>query len=354
MGDAAVNTTSPGSQVSFARRVLDAEAAAVAAVPLDDAFDRAVELIVTSGGSLVVSGLGKSGLIGQKLAATFASTGTPAHFLHPVEALHGDLGKVRRGDAVLLLSYGGNTEEIVTLAELLTQDTVPVIGVCGKRDCDLGRLATVTLPIGDVTEACPHNLAPTASTAAMLALGDALALAVSRRRNFGAEDFRRLHPGGGLGRQLMPVTQAMRFRTSPGEPGESGASAGSEGNLPLIAESARVQQAYAEAERYARQSGLRRAGALLVVDGRGRLVGIVTDGDLRSALIRSGPAVWTGPITDIMTRSPTTLPDTALVRDAVHVVRTRRFDEIPIVRSDGTPVGLIDVQDLAALKVIEG
>lgn len=347
--------TDPAAQAAFARQVLDAEAEAIRRIRIDDGFARAVNIIISAGhpipgapagagsGAVVVSGLGKSGLIGRKLSATFASTGTPSHFLHPVEALHGDLGRVRRGDVVLMLSYGGNTEELVTLGELLRQDNVPTIAICGKRDCDLGRIATVCLPIGDVTEACPLNLAPTASTTAMLALGDALALAVSRRRDFGADDFRKLHPGGGLGRLLMPVTQAMRFRAAPPE-----------ANTPLIPEAATVQQAYAEAERFAQQAGLRRAGALLIVNGAGKLAGIVTDGDLRSALIKHGPTAWTGPIARIMTRQPTTLPDTALIRDAVHVVREKRFDEIPIVRPDGAPVGLIDVQDLAALKVIEG
>lgn len=328
------------SQMTFARGVLDAEARAIRHIHLDESFSKAVDAILNAAGTVVVSGLGKSGLIGQKLSATFSSTGTPSHFLHPVEALHGDLGRVRRGDVVLLLSYGGNTDEIVTLAELLRHDDIAVIALCGKPECDLGRLATVTLCVGDVTEACPHNLAPTASTTAMLALGDALALAVSQRRNFGPEEFRRFHPGGGLGRQLMPVTQAMRFRA-----GE---------NLPLIDQSASVEQAYAQAEQFAQQSGLRRAGALLIVDADGRLSGIVTDGDLRTALIRHGPSAWSGAINALMTPDPTTLTDTALVRDAVHIVRERRFDEIPIVTADGRPVGLIDVQDLAALKVIEG
>src|SRR5690606_13806514 len=147
-----------------------------------------------------------------KLSATFASTGTPSHFLHPTEAMHGDLGRIRRDDIVLLLSRSGNTEEIVTLASILRQDNVCVIGLAAKRESDLGRLATLTLCIGDVPEACPMNLAPTASTTAMLALGDALALAVSRRRNFGVQDFRRFHPGGSLGRELMPVTQALRLK----------------------------------------------------------------------------------------------------------------------------------------------
>ncbi len=328
-------------QSELARQVLDAEADAIRYVQITDGFHQAVELVLgAKDGSLVVSGLGKSGLIGQKLAATFASTGTPSHFMHPVEAMHGDLGKVRKGDAVLLLSYGGNTDEVVSLAELLRQDEVPVIAMVGREDCDLARIADVALLIGDVTEACPHNLAPTASTTAMLALGDALALVVSRRRNFGVNDFQKFHPGGGLGRQLMPVVHAMRFKAGD--------------NQPLIGMGLSVQQAYAQAEEFAKEAGLRRAGALLIVDDAGKLAGIVTDGDLRSALINKGPEVWGGPIRELMTQNPTTLPNTALVRDAVRIVRERRFDEIPVVDAEGKPVGLIDVQDLAALKVIEG
>ena len=334
---------------AFARRVLDAEAAAIGQIPLDADFDRAVALVTEAGrrgGSVVVSGLGKSGLVGAKLSATLASTGTPSHFLHPVEAMHGDLGRVRRGDVVLLLSYTGNTEEVVTLAELLRADGVPLIALAGKAGGALGRAADALLSVGDVTEACPLALAPTSSSTAMLALGDALALSVSRARAFTADDFQKFHPGGGLGRQLTPVVEAMRFHARDHANGPA--------NLPLIRPGTAVKDAYAAAERFAKDSGLRRPGALLVADADAPLAGIVTDGDLRTALIRTGPRVWAGPIDGVMTAGPTTLPDTAVVRDAVHVVRTKRFDEIPVVDGEGRPVGLIDVQDLAALKVIEG
>ncbi|MEM9414916.1 MAG: KpsF/GutQ family sugar-phosphate isomerase [Planctomycetota bacterium] len=336
----------PDGHAVFAQTVLDAERDAIGLIRLDDQFDAAVELVRGLEGSLVVSGLGKSGLIGQKLSATFASTGTPSHFLHPVEAMHGDLGKVRRGDAVMLLSFGGGTEEVVTLAMLLKQDNIPTVALVGKPGSELGRLCDVTLAVGDIAEACPHNLAPTASTTATMALGDALALSVMRARNFSATDFRKYHPGGGLGKQMMPVTQAMRFKC--GAPGSG------EGNLHTIAQGTAMSDAYAQAEQAAKDSGLRRPGALLVVDDAGKLAGFVTDGDLRTALIRQGPDVWDSPIDAIMTKNPTTLGPDALVRDAVHVVREHRFDEIPVVAEDGTPVGLIDVQDLAALKVIEG
>jgi len=329
--------------LEFAQRVLRSEAEAIERIELGDTFDAAVELVFSRtaphSGSLVVSGLGKSGLIGQKLSATFASTGTPSHFLHPSEAMHGDLGRIRRDDVVLLLSRGGSTEEVVALASILKQDDVPAIAIVPHPASDLARMSRVALSIGDVTEACPHNLAPTASTAAMLALGDALALAVSRRRNFGVEDFRKVHPGGALGRQLMPVTQAMRFKAGD--------------NLALIPRDRTLQQAYAEAEQFAQRSGIRRPGALLVVNEDGSLAGIVTDGDLRTALIRNA-ACWSGPVEAIMTTSPTSLPESALVRDAVRLVREHRFDELPVIDESQHPVGLIDVQDLVALKVIEG
>jgi len=333
----------PGEALAFAQSVLDAEAAAIGTITLDASFTSAVDLVASLKGALVVSGLGKSGLIGAKLSATFASTGTPSHVLHPVEAMHGDLGKVRQGDAVLLLSNGGGTEEVLTLAMLLKQDNIPTLAIVGRPGSELGRLADVTLAIGDITEACPHNLAPSASTTAMLALGDALALSVMRQRNFSADDFHKAHPAGGLGKQLMPVTQAMRFKCI-----------GQDANMPLITLGTQIADAYKTAEQSASDSGLRRAGALLVVDNTGKLAGIVTDGDLRSALINSGPDVWTNAIDQVMTKDPTTLANDALVRDAVHVVRQHRFDEVPIVDGEGRPVGIIDVQDLAALKVIEG
>jgi arabinose-5-phosphate isomerase len=336
----------PGSQESiaaeaaFARQVLAAEAQAIAAIPLDESFHRAVELILTAtaeraGGSVVVSGLGKSNFIGQKLSATFASTGTPSHFLHPTEAMHGDLGRIRRGDVVLLLSFSGQTDEIVGLATVLRQDAVPVLAIVGGRDCDLGRLATVALEVGPVAEACPMNLAPTASTTAMLALGDALALSVMRRRNFGVEEFRKFHPGGALGRQLMPVVEVLRFRAGQ--------------TLPLI----HVKQTVDAALRVEWPGG-RRAGALLIVGDDGKLAGIVTDGDLRRLLLRNGTGFLQQPIGQYMTANPRRLTDQALVRDAVQMVREFRIDEIPVVDGQNVPLGLIDVQDLVALKVIEG
>jgi len=331
---------SDGAERSLAEEVLRAEAEAVRGIVLGPDFHRAVDLFVEAAGrerSVVVSGLGKSGLVGQKISATLASTGTPSHFLHPVEAMHGDLGRVRRGDAVLLLSFGGNTEEVVALAALLAQDAIPVIAVTGSPACELGRRAAITLPIGPLEEACPHNLAPTASTTAMLALGDALALCASRRLGFGVDQFHRYHPGGSLGRLLKPILEVARFRV-----GE---------NLPLASPETPVAEACAAAGQ--RQRGPRLAGALLVVDAGGRLAGIFTDADLRRLLVRRGPEGWHAPLHEVMTAEPRRLEAGALVRDAVRMVRAHRIDEIPVVDAEDRPTALIDVQDLMALKVIE-
>jgi len=319
---------------SFAASVLRAEADAVAAVigHLDGAFEKATDLLARCAGSAVVGGTGKSGLIAQKISATLASTGTPSHFLHPAEAMHGDLGRIRGDDVALLLSHSGTTDEVLSLAALLRQDGVPVVAITGRTDTGLARVADATLTIGDVTEACPHNLAPTASTTAMLALGDALALAVSARRGFSAEDFHKRHPGGTLGRQMMRVVDAMRFRA-----GE---------NLPLIGDDKTIGAVLEEAA-----AQPRRTGAVLLVDGAGQLSGIFTDADLRRHLIGGG--TMDSPVAGVMTRSPKTLGDDALVRDAVQMVRELRVDELPVVDADSKPVGLIDVQDLVALKVIE-
>ncbi|WP_432797883.1 KpsF/GutQ family sugar-phosphate isomerase [Poriferisphaera sp. WC338] len=336
----------PDSQtdLEFAQQVLKTERDAIGRIQVGGAFVEAVDLILrhteTGGGSLVVSGMGKSGIIGQKLSATFASTGTASHFLHPSEAMHGDLGRVRKGDVVLILSFGGNTDEVASLATVLKQDGVPVIGMVGKSDCDLGRLSTVVLEIGDVTEACPLNLAPTASTTAMLALGDALALAVSRRRDFGVDDFKRVHPAGSLGRQLMPVVQAMRFKA-----GE---------NLPLVYEDNTVKEAFNHADAFAAEKNLRRTGAILIVDDAGALAGILTDADFRRLMLKDPNHGLDCKLSEVMTRQPRCIAADGIVRDAVQLVRELRIDEVPVVDADGKPVGLIDVQDLIALKVIEG
>jgi arabinose-5-phosphate isomerase len=337
---------SPEALRAVAREVLRAEAAAVASVEacLDESFDAAVRVALGCTGSVIVCGIGKSGLVGQKISATLASTGTPSHFLHATEAAHGDLGRIRPGDVVLLLSYSGQTEEVVTLAALLRQDRVPTIAMTGNPQSHLAALADAHLSVGKLTEVCPHNLAPTSSTTAMLALGDALALCLMRARDFSAEDFKRRHPGGALGRQMMPLGSVMRFRA-----GE---------NLPLLLARGSVREALASAEPEAVAGGgggrgPRRSGAMIFVHDDGTLAGILTDADVRRRLVALGAGALDLPVAEVMTRTPKSLAASALVRDAVQLVREVRLDEIPVVDEGGRPVGLIDVQDLIALKVVD-
>jgi arabinose-5-phosphate isomerase len=319
---------------------LRAEADAVARVAerIGEEAHRAVEILAQTaerGGSVLVAGMGKSGLIGAKISATLASLGIPSHCVHPADAVHGDLGRIRPGDCLIALSYSGATDEVVTLAAILRQDGVPIITItAGRGDSPLERLATVSLGIGVVEEACPLSLAPTSSTTATLALGDALALAAARRRSFSPEDFHKRHPGGWLGDLLRPVTEALRFKVGV--------------NLPVVRDTHTVEEALREAS-----SGQRRIGAIVLVNERGVLTGIFTDGDLRRLILRDARGL-TGPISAVMTGSPRTLPDTALVRDAVALMREGRHDEMPVVDGAGRPVGVLDVQDLIALKVVQG
>jgi arabinose-5-phosphate isomerase len=291
----------------------------------------ALDVLEDCDGHVVVAGMGKSGLVGAKISATFTSLGQPSTLLHPAEAMHGDLGRVRSNDVVMLLSYSGETEEVVNLAAILKADGVPRIGISSSPDSALARLSTVHLSLGDLTEACPLNLAPTASTTAMLALGDALALALSRRRSFGADDFQRRHPGGMLGAGLRPIVDVLRFKVGR--------------NLPVVRDDVTVREACDQT-----QTG-RRPGAVVLVDEAGRLSGIFTDGDLRRLMLED-PEGMQRPIADVMTRRPEHLVVDDLVRDAVRLMRENRHDEIPVLDRDGKPVGLVDVQDLIALRVV--
>ncbi len=340
----------------FAAAILRHEASGVAGLAgaLDGAFHRAVDLLercAEAGGTVLVTGLGKSGLIGAKIAATLSSLGIPSHSVHPSEAAHGDLGRFRRSDTVVCLSFSGETDEVVNLAAVLRQDGLPIIAITGGsagdpqaggaegesgagRVSSLARVADVVLHLGFTEEAGDGRFAaPTSSTTATLALGDCLALAAARRRNFTHEDFAKRHPGGALGRLLMPVTEALRFRRGA--------------KLPLIPDDVSVAEALERAEEFGR-----RPGAILLVDrAGGTLTGIFTDGDLRRLVLRD-PADLSRPIREVMTRSPRTLPDTALVRDALRMVREFRQDEVPVVDGSNRPVGILDVQDLVAMRLV--
>lgn len=326
--------------IQFARNLLEEEGRAVANVAslLDNRFIKAVELITgcaRDDGTVLVSGLGKSGLIGAKISATLASLGIPSHAVHPTEASHGDLGKFRKKDVVIALSKSGETEELVNLAAILQQDGLPVISITGGGDepSSLERVASVALTIGVGPEAGDMP-APTSSTTATLALGDALAIAAARRISFTDEDFAKRHPGGSLGSMLRPVMDVVRFKAGQ--------------NLPLIDDHLSVADALDQAEK----TEGRRPGAMLLVDkATGKLTGIFTDGDLRRLVLGSESPMAT-PIADVMTRGPRTLPSTAIVRDALALFRERRQDEIPVVDAEGKPAGMLDVQDLIALKLV--
>lgn len=293
----------------------------------------AIDCLEGCTGHIAVSGLGKSGLIGAKISATLSSLGAPSHVIHPVEAVHGDLGRLREGDVALLLSYSGETAELVDLALHLKADGIVRVAITGKHPTTLSRLCDACVAVGDIVEACPLNLAPTASTTAMLAAGDAIALALARRRDFREDDFHKHHPGGMLGAGLRQITDVLRFRV--------------EHNLPIVSDSMSVREALAAA------GAGRRAGALILVDREGRLSGIFTDGDLRRSINAGGTAVLESPISKTMTRHPTCLTADSLVRDAVRLVKEKRVDEIPVVDADGRPLGLVDVQDLIAMRVVE-
>ncbi len=321
----------------IARQVFESEIQAiqVAKCYLDEHFEKAVELLLECDSHVVVSGLGKSGLVGQKISATLASTGTPSHFLHPTEAVHGDLGRIRRGDVVILLSYSGRTEEVASLAAILRQDGIAIISISRDRSTRLAALSDAALSTGDIEEACEHGLAPTSTTTAMMAIGDALAIAASRQRNFSAEDFNKSHPGGTLGRTMMPVGEMLRFKVGK--------------NIAVVKENETVQEVLNQADQFPR-----RCGAILISKtDQEQLVGLLTDGDLRRMLLKHGTEILSKTVGEIMTSDPTTVAASATVSEAIQVIREKRIDELPVVDATGKPVGVLDVQDLLALKLIE-
>lgn len=323
--------------LDYARAVIDSEATAVSAMRpiVDDTFARAARLVFDCRGAIVLSGIGKAGLIARKISATLASTGTPSHFLHPTEAVHGDLGRLRETDVVWALSYGGETEEILRLINVIRKLGLSLIALTGNGDSTLAKRADVTLDMGRIEEACPLGLAPSASTTAMLAVGDALALTVMKMRDFDAERFAMFHPGGSLGRRLVTVEQSMMFRR--GEP------------LPAVDGTLSVAEALRRIERNTRK----RHGCILVVDDRGRLRGIVTDGDLRRGLTREGQGYLDRPLTEVMGANPKRIANTALASEALAMMHEFRIDELPVVDDADRLIGLIDVQDVLVLQMLK-
>lgn len=311
--------------IKIARQVIRIERDALShLIPkIDKTFEKACDLILRSTGRVVVTGMGKPGFIAQKVSATLSSTGTPSLFLHPAEALHGDLGRVMKNDVVIVFSSSGTTDEIVKLLPYIQRIGAKLISFTGNKKSVLSEQSDVTLDVSVRKEACPLNLAPTASTTVMLAMGDALALALLEKKGFKSEDFAFYHPGGNLGKKLLlKVSDIMRKGK----------------NHPVVPETMKVKDVL-----YRVTSA--RAGSATVVDRHGRLSGIFTDGDLRRHL-RSGEKILSVPVGRLMTRKPVTVPPDRRAIEALQVLRARKIDEVPVVDSRRHPVGLLDIQDL--------
>jgi len=314
-----------------AREVLRIEADAVRALAerVDERFADACRLILACRGRVVVSGMGKSGHVARKIAATLASTGTPSFFMHPGEASHGDLGMITSDDVLVALSNSGSTDELLTIVPVVKRQGARLVAITGNDASPLARAADVHLSARVDREACPLNLAPTASTTAALALGDALAVALLDARGFGAEDFARSHPGGLLGRRLLTrVSDVMRSGDA----------------LPIVRHDARVVDAIIEITR-------KRMGMTAVLGDDERLVGIFTDGDLRR-LLETGGDLRALRIDAVMTREPATIDALALAAEAVHTMEARRITQLLVVDADARLVGALNVHDLLAAKVV--
>lgn len=320
--------------IAYARSVIEAEAEGIKSIaPIVDAsFARAAEMIYNCTGSCIVSGIGKAGLIGQKISATLASTGTPSHFLHPAEAVHGDLGRLRKDDIVIVLSYGGETDEVIRLINLVKQLGIKLLAITGDCNSTLSLHSDVALCMGKISEACPLGVAPSVSTACLLAVGDALAFTVMKARNFGVEEYVRFHPGGSLGAKLMTVEQSMMFK--PGE------------KLPIAGVCDTVKQLLEKTK------SLKRHGAVMVVDKKGKLAGIITDADLRRLMATHGPQAFKLKAGDVMTADCKKIRADALAAEATAIFHKYRIDDLPVVDAQNKPVGLIDVQDIVTIKVV--
>ncbi len=317
-------------RLDYARQVLRTEAAALDAVAdrLDETFLQAVDLIYRCPGRVVITGTGKSADVGQKMAGTLNSMGTRAYVLDATRAVHGDLGMVHPNDVALVLSHSGESEEIVRLLGPMRQLAFAIIALTGNGRSTLAQRADVALVYGPLEEACPLGLAPSTSTTVMIALGDALAFVLGRLREFTPEDFARFHPAGSLGRKLVRVEALMRR--------------GDE--LRLAPATATVREVFAQARRRGR-----RTGAVMLTDADGRLCGFFTDSDLARLFEQRRDAALDRPIREVMTPQPLTVPQGTRVADAVEVLRRARISELPVIDTQGRPVGLLDITDVIGL-----
>jgi arabinose-5-phosphate isomerase len=332
--DASLSLETEVEGVAFAREVLRIEAEALGRVRerLGPAIAQAADLIYRCAGSVIVTGMGKAGLVGQKLAATLASTGTRAFPLHPGEAIHGDLGRIRADDVVIALSQSGETEEVLRLVPALRRLSAHLIAITERATSSLGRAADLCIALGPIEEACPLGLAPSASTTALMAVGDALALLVSRMRDFSPEDFALYHPGGSLGRKLTRVEDVMRT--------------GRQLRRAHVEETVR--------EIFVRLAGpRRRSGAILIEDADTHLLGIFTDSDLARLFEKRREAELDRQIGEIMTIDPKRVRVGALLSDAVELLKTYKISELPVVDRGNRLVGLVDVTDLIGLVPAE-
>ncbi len=315
----------------IAKRVLQIERDALSGLvsKVGRNFERACKIILKSKGRVVVTGMGKPGFIAQKVSATLASTGTPSLFLHPAEALHGDLGRVMKEDVLIAFSNSGQTEEIVKLLPLIKKIGAKLISFTGNPGSLLARHSDVSIDVSVKKEACPMNLAPTASTTAMLAMGDALAVTLLEQKGFKAHDFAFYHPGGNIGKKLLlKVSDIMRKGASN----------------PVVRENAKVKDALYKITNA-------RAGSATVVDQKGKLKGIFTDGDLRRWL-KDGEIILNFSVSRLMTRNPVTIGPDRLAAEALEILRSKRIDEVPVIDSKRRPIGLLDVQDLLKAGLI--
>jgi len=325
-----MTSDTPFDARDFARKVLQTEADAILGLipTLDEQFDRALDLLETCAGRVVVTGMGKSGIIAHKLSATFSSTGTSALFLHAAEAVHGDLGMVQTNDVVVALSYSGETEELIRLLESIRRIGARLIALTGDPHSTLGTASDVTLSCAVTEEACPMNLAPTASTTATLAMGDALAMALAQRKGFQAEQFAYLHPGGRIGRRLMRVDSVMHAGDA----------------LPTVTREAGMPDVI-------QQISSKRLGMTCVVDEQSGLVGVVTDGDLRRHMT-PGSDLLSHHAAEVMTTRPVTVPLGTLAVEALRVMEQRKITSVVVVDDRNTVRGVVHLHDLWRTQMV--
>ncbi|HBZ86033.1 MAG: D-arabinose 5-phosphate isomerase [Candidatus Edwardsbacteria bacterium RIFOXYD12_FULL_50_11] len=318
------------SIVNLGRKVIKTEALALneLADRLNGNFDQAVDVLFKVKRKVIVTGVGKSGLIGQKIAATLTSTGTPAFFLHPTDALHGDLGLVRKGDAAIIISKSGETDELYELLSVLKRVGVKIIALLGKLDSPLAGLSDVVLDVSVKEEACPHDLVPTSSTTAALAMGDALAVALLDQRNFSPEDFACFHPGGGLGKRLLLKVSDLMLTGK---------------DVPIVASGSGMKEALIEMTA--------KRGVTSVVDEKGRLLGIITDGDLKRLLARTND-IFSLKVDEVIGRNPKTVDQERLAVKAAKMMEDHRVTSLLVVDKEKKPVGIIHLHDIMQAGVL--